>query len=122
MFHLLDPSPRRCDGMNRRSFLQAGTLGIAGASLSLADLLRAGARATEAGRSGPSDRSVILIWLDGGPPQHETYDPKPEAPAEFRGPFKADEHEGSRSSSLRAPAASCRLDGQDVDHPVDASR
>ena len=36
-----------------------------------------------------ADRSVILIWLDGGPPQHETYDPKPEAPAEFRGPLKA---------------------------------
>jgi hypothetical protein len=32
---------------------------------------------------------VILIWLDGGPPQHETYDPKPDAPAEFRGPLGA---------------------------------
>jgi hypothetical protein len=31
---------------------------------------------------------VILVWLDGGPPQHETYDPKPDAPAEFRGPLK----------------------------------
>jgi Protein of unknown function (DUF1501) len=88
MFHLLDPSPLRCDGMSRRSLLRAGTLGIAGASLSLADLLRVGARATEAGQTGPSDRSVILVWLDGGPPQHETYDPKPEAPAEFRGPFR----------------------------------
>ena len=37
----------------------------------------------------PGDLSVILIWLDGGPPQHETYDPKPDAPAEFRGPLKA---------------------------------
>ena len=36
-----------------------------------------------------AERSVILIWLDGGPPQHETYDPKPDAPAEFRGPLKA---------------------------------
>ena len=33
---------------------------------------------------------MILVWLDGGPPQHETYDPKPDAPAEFRGPLKAD--------------------------------
>ena len=73
MLKLVGPSPRRCDGMNRRSFLQAGTLGIAGASLSLADFLRAGARgATEAGRVGPSDRSVILVWLDGGPPQHDS--------------------------------------------------
>ncbi len=31
---------------------------------------------------------MILIWLDGGPPQHETYDPKPDAPAEYRGPLK----------------------------------
>ena len=40
-------------------------------------------------RRGPRDLSVILVWLDGGPPQHETYDPKPEAPAEFRGPLGA---------------------------------
>src|SRR5437870_5159043 len=33
-------------------------------------------------------KSVILLWLAGGPPQHETFDPKPEAPVEIRGPFK----------------------------------
>ena len=44
--------------------------------------------ASRGGASVP-DRSVILIWLDGGPPQHETYDPKPDAPAEYRGPLKA---------------------------------
>src|SRR5215211_1970740 len=33
-------------------------------------------------------KSVIYLWLQGGPPQHETFDPKPEAPAEIRGPFK----------------------------------
>jgi hypothetical protein len=37
----------------------------------------------------PKDLSVILVWLDGGPPQHETYDPKPDAPVEFRGPLRA---------------------------------
>ena len=47
-----------------------------------------GSRAAEQGRSPSPDRSVILIWLDGGPPQHETYDPKPDAPAEYRGPLK----------------------------------
>ncbi len=35
------------------------------------------------------DLSVILVWLDGGPPQHETYDPKPDAPVEFRGPLNS---------------------------------
>jgi hypothetical protein len=46
-------------------------------------------QAQSAGRESLAERSVILIWLDGGPPQHETYDPKPNAPAEFRGPLKA---------------------------------
>lgn len=87
MLNLVNPSPRRCDGLNRRSFLKAGTLGFGG--VSLAELLRAPAAETTAGRPGTADRSVILIWLDGGPPQHETYEPKPEAPAEFRGPLKA---------------------------------
>jgi hypothetical protein len=89
MLNLIDPSEGRCDGQGRRSFLKAGTLGLAGASLSLSDLLRARAAAGEGGRTGVPDRSVVLVWLDGGPPQHETYDPKPEAPVEFRGPLGA---------------------------------
>ncbi|HEX8202209.1 MAG TPA: DUF1501 domain-containing protein [Isosphaeraceae bacterium] len=76
--------PFRCrDGVTRRSFLRAGSLGLAG--LGLVDLPRAPAAAGAAAGTG---RSVILVWLDGGPPQHETYDPKPEAPAEIRGPLK----------------------------------
>ncbi len=89
MLKLVGPSHRRCDGLSRRSFLRAGSLGLAGVNLGLADLLRARAIAAENGRPGPADRSVILVWLDGGPPQHETYDPKPQAPTEFRGPLKA---------------------------------
>ena len=75
-----------CDGIPRRSFLRAGFLGLAG--LSLGDLLRVGARAGTQSGSKSDDLSVILVWLDGGPPQHETYDPKPGAPSEFRGPLK----------------------------------
>jgi hypothetical protein len=67
--------------MTRRTLLRAGVLGFAG-GLGLPQLLRA--RAIHPG----DDLSVILVWLDGGPPQHETYDPKPDAPAEFRGPLK----------------------------------
>lgn len=89
MLDLINPSPRRCDGLSRRNLLKAGFLGLAGMNLSLSDLLRARAEAAVSGRPGPSDTSVILVWLDGGPPQHETYDPKPEAPIEFRGPLKA---------------------------------
>ena len=72
-----------CQGTTRRSLLRAGVLGLSG--LTLADSLRASAKAQQPS----SDRSVILVWLDGGPPQHETYDPKPDAPAEVRGPLGA---------------------------------
>ena len=70
-----------CEGISRRSFLQAGFLGLAG--LSLTDLLRMQA----AGAAERKPTAVILVWLDGGPSQIETYDPKPDAPAEVRGPF-----------------------------------
>lgn len=73
-----------CDGIRRRDFLRAGILGLGG--LSLADLLKVRAKAADAGREIPK-RSVIFIELAGGPTQFETYDPKPEAPAEYRGPL-----------------------------------
>jgi len=70
--------------MSRRAILRAGTLGLTG--LTLADLLRVRARGAATPRGG-DDPSIILVWLDGGPPQHETYDPKPDAAAEVRGPI-----------------------------------
>jgi uncharacterized protein (DUF1501 family) len=87
MLELTDHAPSRLRGWSRRGFLKIGTLGLGG--LTLADALRSRACASaEPGASTP-ERSVILIWLDGGPPQHETYDPKPDAPDQFRGPLKA---------------------------------
>src|SRR5439155_6519525 len=53
--------------------------------LSLPSILRA--RAQAAGGNQPSRRAVILFWLSGGPSHLDTWDPKPEAPAETRGPF-----------------------------------
>lgn len=70
-----------CQGVSRRTALKAGFLGLAG--LTLADLHRLRAE----GAAQKNDKSVILIWLDGGPSQLETYDPKPDAPVEYRGPF-----------------------------------
>ena len=71
-----------CDGCSRRHFLQLGVAGIASASLST--VLRA--RAEASAISGSSkDTSVILLWLDGGPGHMDTYDLKPDAPAEYRG-------------------------------------
>ncbi|HEX6984253.1 MAG TPA: DUF1501 domain-containing protein, partial [Planctomycetaceae bacterium] len=74
-----------CDGITRRDFLQVGTLGAIG--LSLPQL----AAAKEAGqvRPGHENRSCIMIFNLGAPSQPDTFDPKPEAPAEIRGPFKA---------------------------------
>ncbi len=65
--------------LNRRAALTIGATGLAG--LSLSDVLRADGRT--------SGKSIINIHLDGGPPQHETIDPKPEAPVEIRGEFRA---------------------------------
>lgn len=74
------PSSLHCDGLRRRSFLKAGSLGIAG--LTLADLLRA-----EEASVGSSQKAIINIHLDGGPPQMDLIDPKPDAPSEYRGAF-----------------------------------
>lgn len=72
-------------GVTRRDFFRVGTLGLAG--LNLPGLLRA--RATAAGAGGPARRtSVVWLFLSGGPSHIDTYDMKPEAPAEFRGPYR----------------------------------
>ena len=71
-----------CSGVTRRGFLCAGSLGIAG--FSLPEILAAEAAA---GLSGTSQKSIILIHLDGGPPQMDLIDPKPDAPLEVRSPF-----------------------------------
>jgi len=72
-----------CTGpVSRRSFLEAGSLALGG--LTLGGLLKSRAAAKEAG-TAPKDTSVILIWLQGGPSHMETYDLKPDAPAEYRG-------------------------------------
>ena len=73
-----------CDGVTRRSFLQAGVLGVGGLSLPGFFRLR------EAMASAPRrETSVILFWLSGGPGHMETWDPKPDVPEGFRGPFGA---------------------------------
>ncbi|MBI4602268.1 MAG: DUF1501 domain-containing protein [Planctomycetes bacterium] len=73
---------RHCDGVSRRGFLAAGALGFGG--LTLADLLRA-----EAASGIPSSRKALVnVHLDGGPPQMDLIDLKPEAPLEIRGELR----------------------------------
>src|ERR1700687_2613671 len=74
---------RTCQTLTRRAFLQAGASTVLG--LSLADLLRL--KAMGVAPIAGSARSVLLLGLWGGPPHLDTWDPKPEAPLEFRGPF-----------------------------------
>ena len=83
-----DFHPRVREGLtvrSRRGLLKAGLAGIAG--LSLPDLLRFRAEAAQSGRPVAGRKSVILLWMAGGPSHIDTWDPKPEAPSEIRGPF-----------------------------------
>ncbi len=74
---------RCCDGVSRRQFLQVGGLGLGG--LSLSDVLRQRASGMErAGRP----KSVVMVYLPGGPSHIDMYDLKPDAPADYRGEFK----------------------------------
>ena len=69
--------------VSRRALLSAGIGG-----LSLPAILRARALAAAVSGTAPPDTAVIQYWLGGAASHIETYDPKPEAPLEFRGPFK----------------------------------
>jgi hypothetical protein len=73
--------PPRCDGVTRREALRVG--GLTALGLTLPDLFRLRADAKT-----PRAKSCILVWLDGGPSHLETFDLKPDAPAEVRGPFR----------------------------------
>ncbi len=72
---------RFCDRVSRRGFLKIGGLAVGG--LSLVDVLRA-----EAATGNRTNKSVIMIFLPGGPPHQDMYDLKPDAPTEIRGEFK----------------------------------
>jgi hypothetical protein len=74
-----------CDGLSRRDFLKVGTLSVGG--LTLADLLRLKAQKGTT-RAGLSGKSIIMVYLNGGPSHIDLYDMKPDAPVEYRGEFK----------------------------------
>ncbi len=90
MFAFLDRPVRLCEGFARRELLRIG--GLSAMGLTLPHLLKAGE--TVQTSISPTDMSfgraknIIFLFLAGGPPQHETFDPKPDAPVEVRGPFQ----------------------------------
>ena len=82
MLRILGPGGRLCDGYSRREILRIGGLGLLGSGLSLSALTKASANSTHV-------REVVHRPVpDGRAPQHSTWDPKPDAPAEVRGDFK----------------------------------
>src|SRR5712692_10543491 len=89
MFRILGTPTRLCDVLTRRELLHLGGLGAFG--LGLSDFLRV--RATQAAPPSNSAfgkaKACILLFPYGSPPQHETFDPKPDAPAEIQGELKS---------------------------------
>lgn len=86
MLTLTGPATQRyCDGLSRRSFLRIGAFGGA---LTLAGILRLRAQAAETPARTGRNKGVIMIFLSGGASQLDTYDLKPDAPKEIRGPYK----------------------------------
>jgi hypothetical protein len=86
MFSLYDLGTRLCDGLTRREWLRIGGLGAFG--LSLPALLQARVSAPADVRSSKAKACILLFHL-GGPPQHETWDPKDDAPVEIRGDLRS---------------------------------
>src|SRR5688572_33413109 len=76
-----------CSGLTRRDVLRVGSMGLFG--LTLADMFELRSAAAAAGRPRRAARNLVMIHMSGGPPHVDTWDPKPEAPVEIRGEFKA---------------------------------
>lgn len=77
----------RCDGVTRRNLIRVGGLSALGLQLGLGDLFRLQRAQSAENPIAPKAKSCILIWLDGGASHLETFDPKPDAPEEVRGPL-----------------------------------
>lgn len=78
---------QNCAGISRRHCLRLGLGGLFGGGL--VNALRARSEAAVVSGTPAAAKSCILIWMDGGPTHFETFDPKPDAPAEIRGEFEA---------------------------------
>lgn len=91
MLTLLGSNVRFCDGLSRRNFLRIGALGVGAGALTLADVYRLeAAQATDPARpktASSSHKSVINIFLGGGPPHQDMWEIKTDAPKEIRGEF-----------------------------------
>jgi len=106
MFRPEPVPPQNCRGPSRREILQVGACSLLG--LSMADLFHSRSAAMNP-HPRKRDRSCIFVYLAGGPSQLETFDPKPQAPVEIRGPWSdiATSVPGTRISELLPQLAAC---------------
>jgi hypothetical protein len=86
MLTLNGRASRFCDGLRRRDFLKVGTFAMGATSLTLADTFRI--QAASKGQPSSKHKSVINVFLAGGPPHQDMFDLKMDAPTEIRGEFK----------------------------------
>jgi hypothetical protein len=93
ILRILGNNRKLCDGISRRDLIQAGALSLFG--LTWSDLLRleevqaaSGTGKTDSTRTFGRAKSVLILFLYGSPGQLDTWDMKPDAPEEIRGPFK----------------------------------
>src|SRR5476651_1676531 len=103
MLNLYDQGSPLCDGITRRDWLRVGSLGLLG--LTLPALLASRANATP--NNGRAKSCIVMCFL-GGPPQHETWDPKPNAPAEIRGDLRPIQSSIPGRSEERRVGKECR--------------
>lgn len=89
MIRLFGNPKTLCDGVTRRDLLHLGGLSLFGLNLADFSSLQAAQTSRPASGSFGRAKSCILVYLVGAPPQHETFDPKPEAPAAIQGELKA---------------------------------
>ena len=113
---------RLCDGVTRREFIRVG--GAAMLGLSLPQIFSLQARAnTAVAPSLPQSgwgqaKSVILLFLQGGPSHIDIWDPKPDAPSNVRGEFRPIKTNVPRDMALRNNAETRKTDGQSHAHPL----
>lgn len=79
---------RTCEGFGRRDFLKVGTLALTGLTLADWFQLKAYGQTTTAPAKSATARSVIMLWMGGGPPHTDTFDPKPQAGEDYTGPLR----------------------------------
>ena len=105
MFRVGRMRTHECRGWTRRELLRAGVLSAVG--VNLADVLRV--EAADVAGKVPA-KSVILLWLWGGPSHLDSFDLKPKAPIEYRGPYSpiASSLPGFDVCELQIGRASCR--------------